>query len=261
MASAWQEIKELHKASTFGAKEGVAFRYFSRPLASLILYFIQNGRITPNQVTILSLIVGLIGSGLHAFDLTYRGLILGGVFFMLAHMLDALDGQLARHRKAGSVVGMYFDFFIDELKAYFILISISIRLFRQSLEGQGDFLMLNHVVDYFGGSHFGILYVAIAGLCGLSIGISATQFVKRDEWKEAFPAGTGSGKPSVIARVIGLIEKVGHFIVDYPSYILLLCIIDQIEIYFVVYSLTVCAYAVRAVSSIALKLWRINPYA
>ena len=108
--SVWDEIKELHRRSTFGAKEGLAFKLFSRPLASFILYFIQNSRITPNQVTIISLIVGLIGSAVHIFDLTYRGLLVGGVLFMIAHMLDALDGQLARHRKAGSVIGMYFDF-------------------------------------------------------------------------------------------------------------------------------------------------------
>ena len=93
---AWNDIRKLHRESTFGAKEGVAFRYFSRPLASLILYFIQNSRITPNQVTILSLLVGIAGSLVHSIVLTWTGLLIGGVLFMLAHMLDALDGQLAQ---------------------------------------------------------------------------------------------------------------------------------------------------------------------
>ena len=36
MAGAFKKIKELHQQTTLGAKEGVAFRYFSRPLASFL---------------------------------------------------------------------------------------------------------------------------------------------------------------------------------------------------------------------------------
>ena len=73
MSQAWDEIKALHKQSTFGAKEGLAFKYFSRPLASLILYFIKNSRVTPNQITILSLIVGIAGSIVHMTIWTWWG--------------------------------------------------------------------------------------------------------------------------------------------------------------------------------------------
>ncbi len=259
MSSAWKEIKELHKQTTLGAKEGVAFRYFSRPLASFILYFIRNGRITPNQVTILSLVVALAGTVFQAVDLTWRGLLVGGALFMLAHMLDALDGQLARLRKAGSVIGMYFDFFIDELKAYFIFVSIAVRLYRQALEGSTP-LILQKTIDTLNLGPEGVLWIGLAGLLGLSIGISCTQFVKRAEWKEAFPPGEGGGAPSPLARLIRLVEKVGSFIIDYPSYILILCVLDHVEIYYLGYAFIVCVYAARALTGISLKLWRVNPY-
>ena len=259
MASAWNEIKALHKQSTFGAKEGLAFKLFSRPLASLILYFIKDSRITPNQVTIMSLIVGLIGTATHIFWLTYPGLILGGALFMIAHMLDALDGQLARARKAGSVIGMYFDFFIDELKAYFVYMAIGFRLYQQMQNGV-EIKILQPIVEFWGSNEI-ILYIAVIGMTGLAIGISCTQFVKRQEWLDAFPPGEGGGEPSALAKLIGVIEKAGKFVVDYPSYIILVCLIDMVEIYFVIYTVVICLYATRALSQIALKLWRVNPYA
>jgi phosphatidylglycerophosphate synthase len=46
--------------------------------------------------------------------LSWGGLLLGGALFLLAVVLVALDGQLARLKKEGSVVGMHFVFFFDE---------------------------------------------------------------------------------------------------------------------------------------------------
>lgn len=269
MGSAWQEIKALHKKSTFGAKEGLAFKYFSRPLASFILYFIKDGRITPNQVTILSLVVGIAGTVVHVTWLTWAGLLVGGGFFMLAHVLDALDGQLARQRKAGSAVGMHFDFFIDELKAYLMYGALAVRLYQQSwgqaVSGGGDFssptYLLTPLLDLWGPQ--GLIILALIGMTGLAVGISCTQFLKLQAWKEAFPPpATADGEaPKGPGGLIGLIEKVGHFVVDYPSYIIILCLANRVDVYVILYTLVVCAYAARALLGITIKLWRINPYA
>lgn len=257
----WREIGELHRRTTLGAKEGLAFRFFSRPLASFILYFIRDGRITPNQVTIASLIVGVGGSVVHVLWLEWAGLLVGAGLFMIAHMLDALDGQLARLRKAGSVVGMYFDFFIDELKAYFVFIGIGIRLWRQERETDADSL-LDPLVEAAGAAGPDlILLIGLAGITGLAIGISCTQFVKRKEWLEAFPATQSQRPPSGLARVVALVERAGRFVIDYPSYILLVCLVDHVEIYFAIYAAVCCVYALRALFQIARKLWLVDPYA
>ena len=260
MGSAWQEIKTIHRATTTGAKEGLAFRLFSRPLASFVLYHIQNTRITPNQVTIGSLLVAIAGFIVHMTVLSYAGLLIGCALFMIAHMLDALDGQLARHRKAGSVIGMHFDFFIDEVKAYFVYAAIAIRLFRQSLGEGAEGPLLTYLRDYL--SSHEILIVALGGMTALAIGISCTKFLKMAEWKEAFPPAptTDGTPPPPRGGIIGLIEKVGHFVVDYPSYIVPICLFNCVEIYYVIYTLVIAAYATRALLGIALKLWRVDPY-
>lgn len=257
MSSAWREIKRLHRETTLGAKEGLAFRFFSRPLASTILYFIRDTRITPNQVTIASLIVGLAGSAVQALWLDHAGLLVGAALFMIAHMLDALDGQLARHRRAGSVIGMYFDFFIDELKAYFVYLAIAVRLFRIAL-AEGSVGWLDPLVAARG--PLVIPLAALAGIVGLAIGISCTQFVKRKEWIEAFPPGAAGAAPGLVTRAVTLAENAGRFVIDYPSYILLVCLFDHVEIYFALYSAVVCVYALRALTQISLRLWRVDPY-
>jgi hypothetical protein len=266
--SRWTDIKELHKKSTAGAKEGIAFRYFSRPIASFILYHIQHGTLTPNQVTILSLLVGVVGTVVHATWLTWGGLIAGGALFMIAHMLDALDGQLARHRKAGSVIGMYFDFFIDGVKAFLMYGALTIRLYRQASEADhaglapwsgewaGPLALLRPMIERFGPSI--IPLIAVVGLVGLATGVACTDFMKKKEWKDQFggkPGQEGGG------GALGLVFKLGHFVVDYPSYILILCALNRVDAYLLAYTVVVCAYACQALLGIMIKLWRVNPYA
>ena len=270
MPSALDQIKELHRETTRGAKEGLAFRYFSRPLASTILYFIKDTGITPNQVTILSLLVGILGSIVHLAMLSWGGLILGGMLFMLAHVLDALDGQLARLKKAGSVVGMHFDFFIDEIKAYLMYLALGLRLLWQfGSPGTGHLpadtplasptWLLEQLPIAF--SPELMFYWLLLGLLSLAIGLSCTQFFKRPEWKAAFPAATPAlGIPSLPSRLLAGLERIGHFLVDYPSYIIPLCLLNRVDVYILAYTIVVASYAIRALLQMTIALWRVQPY-
>ena len=344
MPGAWESIKELHRTTTLGAKEGVAFRYFSRPLASFILYFIRNSRITPNQVTIASLLVGIVGALVHISFLSYWGLVVGGALFMLAHVLDALDGQLARLRKAGSTVGMHFDFFIDELKAYLMFGALALRLWMQHADGDFGFTLLWPLIALFGPEC--ILILGLIGLGGLAVGISCTQFLKLECWKETFPdveaddvsdaaeeepaapsthedvsqpesSPVESTKPEAgeeapdapdvraapgeetlklapppekpaaradpepdseatpkkeqqsqpaadartgFAKFVEVAEKAGRFVIDYPSYIIVLCLLNRVDLYLILYSAAVILYAGRTLFGVSLKLWRVDPY-
>jgi hypothetical protein len=263
----WAEVREIHRRTTAGAKEGIAFRYFSRPLASFVLYFLKDGRVTPNQVTILSLAVAVLGSLVQAFHLDYAGLVIGGALFMLAHMLDALDGQLARLRQAGSVIGMHFDFFIDGVKAYLMLGALAFRLHAQSQDpGSGRMallgdsalasptLALDGLLSAFGPST--ILILALLGMAGLATGVACTDFLKKKEWKEAFPGTGGSAPPLPVRLVVGL----GRFVVDYPSYILLLSLLNRVDLYLLAYCPVVILYAARSLLAISARLWRVDPY-
>jgi len=64
-------------------------------------------RVTPNQITTLSLALGLLAAWLYAAG--GAAVHLGGACFMLAFLLDHADGELARMTGRTSTFGHYYD--------------------------------------------------------------------------------------------------------------------------------------------------------
>ncbi len=89
--------------------------FFHRPLASLLVRVLAPTRITPNQVSVLSGIVGLSTGGWAALSLTGSAawMAVSGLFLLLAVVLDCADGQLARVRGESSLLGRALDGFLD----------------------------------------------------------------------------------------------------------------------------------------------------
>ncbi|HSA80011.1 MAG TPA: CDP-alcohol phosphatidyltransferase family protein [Geminicoccaceae bacterium] len=82
-------------------------------LARVLVRPLRNGRVTPNGITTLTLILGLLSAWLYA-----RGgsaAHLGAVLFMLACLLDHADGELARLSGRTSTFGHYYDLIADGL--------------------------------------------------------------------------------------------------------------------------------------------------
>ena len=76
-------------------------------LARALVRPLRHGPITPNAITTITLIVGLIGAGLCA--LGGGAAYLGTLLFMLACLLDHADGELARLTGRTSAGGHYYD--------------------------------------------------------------------------------------------------------------------------------------------------------
>lgn len=75
--------------------------------------------LTPNQITLLSLLPALL-----AFFLAYRGMPLESLaLFALAGATDALDGAIARARKQVSARGAYIDGMVDRLVEFLLVLS------------------------------------------------------------------------------------------------------------------------------------------
>ena len=81
---------------------------FQRGPSIYITRMIAGTRITPNQVTIASIVAGFIGCALLvAFDWQYKLIGLG--FLYLNSILDKVDGELARLRETYSLRGIFWD--------------------------------------------------------------------------------------------------------------------------------------------------------
>ncbi|QXE33594.1 CDP-alcohol phosphatidyltransferase family protein [Streptomyces sp. GMY02] len=85
-----------------------AGRLYMREISLHIDPYLVNTRITPNQLTYLMVVVGVLGgAALLLPGLT--GAILAAVLFQIYLLLDCVDGEVARWRKQTSITGVYLD--------------------------------------------------------------------------------------------------------------------------------------------------------
>ena len=82
--------------------------YFYRPLAFLLVKAIYSTNITPNQLTVISMIFGVLGGICYSFG-THKVFMFGAVLYLLYNVVDCSDGQLARLKKNGTTIGRILD--------------------------------------------------------------------------------------------------------------------------------------------------------
>ena len=224
-------------------------RFVARPLAAVLLVPLSKSRITPNQVTFLSLVAFVAAMAMLALQPGHLWLIAAVVVLQFSYVLDCADGQLARLRRRSSPVGAHLDFLMDELKAFLLVAACGVRLWRRD-------------------GHELWLIEALLGLAVVASAISMTTFMRRSEYL----AATGSAKPASAGdygdgfaapttpvktvSIVGLLEDLGRFLVHYPSYILIVALADQLDLFLHVYIAINAAYAGRSLLTVAFKLGR-----
>ncbi len=78
-------------------------------IARVLIRPLVRAPVTPNQLTVVTLVVALIGAGLLGTgDAQLVGW--GAVIFALARFLDHFDGELARQKNMKSRIGYYLDY-------------------------------------------------------------------------------------------------------------------------------------------------------
>lgn len=95
--------------------------FFYRPLAFLLVKAIYSTNITPNQLTVISMVFGVIG-GFFYSNGNHNSFIIAAVLILIYNVVDCSDGQLARLKKNGTAVGRILDGIADyvvSVAAYF----------------------------------------------------------------------------------------------------------------------------------------------
>jgi phosphatidylglycerophosphate synthase len=213
--------------------------YVCRPVAAVLVDGLKGTSVTPNQITIAAFVVALGSVAMVALMPGYTGLLLAVVVFELSYVLDCVDGMLARWRSVQSTQGHLFDFLMDELKAFLILGAVAVRLYQQHRDA--TFLLLG-----------------IAGLVALASGIALTTFQRRPEIAGT-PAVSAAGpapRRSLVARTVGLAERLAKLLIHYPSYILFAALFGRIELYFYPYIAVNALYALRALTQVCWRFGR-----
>lgn len=98
-------------------------RKFSRPTARFLA---DHTRATPNQITILSFLVG-VASGLFFYDHP----LIGGLLAQISSILDGVDGDLAVFTRQTSSFGGFMDSVLDRYADAAILIGMTYHVFSK----------------------------------------------------------------------------------------------------------------------------------
>jgi phosphatidylglycerophosphate synthase len=233
-------------------------RFVARPLAAVLLPGLAPSRITPNQITFASLAVFLIAAAM-LMALPGHGALIGAIVVLeLSYVLDCVDGQLARLRGTSSPVGAHLDFLMDEIKAFVLVAAVAVRLWRADPGPGGVWFLVEGLV----------------ALAAVASAISLTTFVRRPEYVSATGAAPppasgdyGAGLPgaeppkprSPAARVIGAVEALGRLVIHYPSYLVLVALVDRLDLFLHAYLAVNAAHAARCLAGVARKLGKAAP--
>jgi phosphatidylglycerophosphate synthase len=90
--------------------------YFVDPVACRAALLVANRtRLTPNQLTVFSLVLGMASAACLAMD----RLAAGAALFYLSFMVDCLDGKIARLKGTGTPFGLWLDYVGDRIRVVF----------------------------------------------------------------------------------------------------------------------------------------------
>jgi phosphatidylglycerophosphate synthase len=213
--------------------------YVCRPIAAVVVYALKDTRVTPNQITLVSLLVALGAAAILLGWSGYAGLVCGILVLEGAYVLDCADGMLARLRGTASPAGHLLDFLMDELKAFALVGVVAVRVYHERSDPR-------------------YLLLGILGLVVVSTGIAITTFQRRPEISppRAQPVPETDRKPSLVRRLIALLERGGKLFIHYPSYIYIPAALGHIEVFLLLYVAVNALYALRSLAWLAWRFGR-----
>ena len=103
---------------------------WTHKIARICVLPLINTSISPNHITVIRLITGLLACAAFASKLN----IIGGIFWLISTFLDRADGELARVSGKTTEWGHKFDYYCDTFITALFFISIGINL-RDNLPG------------------------------------------------------------------------------------------------------------------------------
>ena len=150
MTQAVDETERARLDAAVKASDGFFTTFFISPWSRYVARWCARRGITPNQVTITSLVVGLIAAGLFATG-ERGGLVAGAVLLLAAFALDCVDGQLARYTHNFSPLGAWLDSIFDRAKEYAAFAGLAIGSGEWTLAAAALALQtVRHMVDLAG---------------------------------------------------------------------------------------------------------------
>jgi hypothetical protein len=120
-------IEEYKRSLKMPEAEEVFDLIFFRPIGFVFVKIVYRLPITPNQVTVLSMLSGLTAAWYYSIG-TAGTIVWGALWYAIANIFDCSDGQLARLQKSGTPLGRLVDGVADYISSIAIFLGIGIGL-------------------------------------------------------------------------------------------------------------------------------------
>ena len=129
-ASAREAERQLW-ASLTSSSDGLVDRFFNRPVGRLLSKVLVHTPVSPNQVSIASILIGVasgwfFGAGQFLF---------GAIVLQISAIVDCIDGDLARALFKQSFVGKWLDLAGDQVVHFAVFAGIGIGVARSNPSG------------------------------------------------------------------------------------------------------------------------------
>ncbi len=123
--------RQLLSSLNKGGEDGFVSQWINRPLSTLLSKHLVQTGVTPNQITVASFLISLIGAGLLAAG-GYLVAALGGLLIQAASVIDGCDGEVARLKGIETPRGAWLDTMLDRYADLAITLGIVIAYARHA---------------------------------------------------------------------------------------------------------------------------------
>ena len=131
---------------TKGGEDGYVSIYLNRPISTRLSARLVATRITPNQITVISFLISLVGAGFLTAGQYAFGFV-GGLLVQSASIIDGCDGEIARLKHMSSARGAWLDTVLDRYADLAVALAIT---FAYSLAHPGPLPAFVGTVAAFG---------------------------------------------------------------------------------------------------------------
>lgn len=185
------------------ANDSFVTRVLSRPVSKRLTRWLLDTRVTPNQITVFSLILGL-GSALCFMQGGYEMGVGGALLLLFSIWVDGVDGEIARIKFMESPFGARLDILCDNVVHVAVFFSIGFGLYK--IQGETIFLILG----------------------GLAASGSLLAFLLMSDGIIAGKSTTGSGNSKEPKRS-DLVDKLANR--DFTHFLFVLALLDQLPVF------------------------------
>lgn len=112
--------------------DGPVSRHLNRPVSLRLTRILARLDVSPNAVTTFVFLLSIVAAVIAARASTYAALVLSGVLFQIASVVDGCDGELSRFTFKGSRFGAWYDTLTDNVRYAAFFAALGVYAFRHT---------------------------------------------------------------------------------------------------------------------------------